>query len=331
MGLWKPTLTPGVDLKGFALTPEEGFVASRLDGSTDLHDLTLLTGMMPDKLDAALARLVGLGAVLPQPGASPPTPAPPPAEASGESEPEPEALSEEDGPEPESLTHRQRYEAVLHALPVDERAAKAQAAEEPDLSAFCFDPVPAVIQALLNNPRFGLTQARLVAAHHRNPVGLEALCARAQLAADGVVRRGLLRNPQLPAGLLRRLYASRRLLDQYKLALSREVPEQTRRTARELLRARFTSGPSEERVELILKTEGRCLTALSGLPLDGKTAAILCGRTYASTTLVQNLARWTAAPPALIAHLLRQDLVRRSSTLRTLLHRHPNAPPESRR
>ncbi len=75
-----------------------------------------------------------------------------------------------------------------------------------------------------------------------------------------------------------------------------------------------------------MKTEGRCLTMLMGLPVDSKTTSQLCSRTFGSTLLVQNLARWSPAPPQLIAHLLKQELVRRSPTLRMLLERHPNAP-----
>ena len=223
-------------------------------------------------------------------------------------------------------THRELYETVLRQLAPDERATRAKAAEEPELSAFCFDPLPAVIHALLDNPRFSLPQARLVATHHRTPSGLEALAARAAFAADAGVRRALLRNPQLSTGLLRRLHGGRRLLEQHKLVVSRDVPEQTRRAAREILRARFSTAEAEERVEVIVKTEGRCLASLAGLPVDGKTAALLCSRTYTSTLLVQNISLWAACPPALIAHLMRQELVRRSPPLKVLLKRHPNAP-----
>jgi hypothetical protein len=227
--------------------------------------------------------------------------------------------------------HRQVYENFLRQFAPGERAAQARAAEEPDLSAFCFDPLPAVIHALVENPRFGLPQARLVAAHHGTPSGLEALVARAAFAADAGVRRALLRNPQLSGALMRRLYGGRRLLEQQKLVDSHDLPEQTRRFARELLRARFATAEAEERVEVILKTEGRCLGSLAGLPVDGKTAALLCGRTYTSPLLVQNISRWAACPPALIAHLLKQELVRRSAALKQLLRRHPNAPSEPHR
>jgi len=308
---WKPSLNPDVELRDLPLTPEEGFVASRLDGLTDLHGLSVVTGLSPERVEAALEKLASLGAVT-RP------------EALDEDEPAPAA-------EEPAGTHRALYESSLRQLPAADRAAKARTAEEPELSALCFDPLRAVVHALLENPRFALAQARLVAAHHQTAAGLEAVAARAAHAADAGVRRALLRNPQLPASLLRRLYGSRRLLEQHKLVVSRELPEQTRRVARELLRARFPAADAEERVELIVKTEGRCLASLAGLAVDGNTAALLCGRTYGSTLLIQNISRWPACPPALIAHLLKQEIVRRSQSLRLLLQRHPNAPAEPRR
>ena len=105
----------------------------------------------------------------------------------------------------------------------------------------------------------------------------------------------------------------------------RDAPEQTRAFARDTLRAAFTQRGAEERVELILTTEGRCLASLVGLTLDGHTTALLCRRTYVSTLLIQNIARWSAAPPQLIAHLRKQDAVRRNPQLKLLLERHPNA------
>jgi hypothetical protein len=47
--------------------------------------------------------------------------------------------------------------------------------------------------------------------------------------------------------------------------------------------------------------------------------------------LVQNISRWAACPPALIAHLMKLELVRRSPPLKLALQRHPNAPAEPRR
>lgn len=310
MADWKPALNPGVDLLALPLTPEEGFVASRLDGATDLHAISVTTGLTKESIGAALEKLLAHGAIS--------RPAEEPAAEDRESEPHTQNAS--------AGIHRKLYETTLRQLTSGERTARAKSALDPELSAFCFDPLPGVVQALLENERFGLVQARLVAAHHRTSTGLEALCARAAVTADLGVRRALLRNPQLPAGVLRRLYGNRRLLEHFKLTSSRDLPEQTRATARELMRTRFATAEAEERIEVIVKTEGRCLMQLAGLPVDGKTAALLCNRTYSSTLFVQNLSRWAVAPGALIAHLLKQELVRRSPALRALLVRHPNAP-----
>jgi hypothetical protein len=335
---WTPKPNLAVDLKRLSLTAEEGFVLSRLDGHTSASQLPALTGFPPERIQAILSRLVAQGALHPAAQAAPeprspevPVLAPSDVQASSESE-EPEESEPIDDEPAEALgNYRQLFETRLHPLTEDERKARARGAEDPELSAFCFDPVPAVIKSVLENPRTGLAHARLIVRHHRNPMGLESVCARASFAADGGVRRWLVRNPQLPLGLFRRLWSGRRLMELHKVTIDRDIPEGTRRTARELLRQRFTTGPSEEKAELILNTEGRSLVSLSGLPVDGKTAALLCGRTYRSPLLIQNIARWSAAPPALIAHLLKQEAVRRQPQLRMLLQRHPNAPADARR
>ncbi len=344
MNDWTPKPNPSARLEKLPLTAEEGFVLSRLDGATPVRHLSALTGFPPERIQAILARLVSQGAVLPAPTAPAPAPRPPPAATRAEApadEPlvrdeEPPASEEDEAPEDAAVevaagNWRQIFERHLHPLPEDERASRARAAEDPELSAFCFDPVPAVIKSVLENTRVGLGHARLIARHHHNPVGLEALCGRAAFAQDSGVRRWLVRNPQLPSGLFRRLWSGRRLMEQYKVAMDRDVPEGTRRTAREVMRTRFNTAPAEERVELILNTEGRVLASLVGLGVDGKTAALLCGRTFRSPMLIQNIARWSAAPPVLIAHLLKQEAVRRQPQLRMLLQRHPNAPADTRR
>ncbi|WP_225411603.1 hypothetical protein [Stigmatella hybrida] len=326
---WTPKPNLAVDLKRLFLSAEEGFVLSRLDGGTAASHLPALTGLPPERLQAILQRLVEQGALQPPPSeqrAAAPPASPPPSQEP----PEASEAPEDEEPLEAQANHRQLFETRLHPLDENTRQARAHAAQEPELSAFCFDPVPAVIKAVLENPRVGLGHARLIVRHHRHPVGLEAVCAKAAFAADGGVRRWLVRNPQLPGGLFRRLWSTRRLMELHKVMVDRDIPEGTRRTARELLRQRFNSGPSEEKVELILHTEGRCLLALSGLPVDGKTASLLCGRPYRSSLLIQNIARWAAAPPALIAHLLKQDAVRQQPQLRMLLARHPHAPTDAR-
>lgn len=330
---WKPAPRADADPFALSLDAEQGYLLSRLDGTADLGDLSALTGLAPERVEALLGDLVRLGAVAPDSAvpasAAVPSPAAedPRADAADTAAEDAEDLA---GEEDEALreaatTHRQRFETLLHPRPVDERAALAARAEEPDLSALCFDPMPAVVASLLENPRFGPPQARLVAAHHRTAAGLEKLGAQAAFARDPGVRRALLQNPLLPGSLFRRLWSARRLMEQYLVVVSREVPEQVRAMARDALRAAFVQRGAEEKVELILATEGRSLTFLAGLTVDGHTTSLLCRRTYVSTLLIQNIARWSAAPPALIAHMRRQDTVRRNAQLRTMLERHPNA------
>ena len=317
-----PRPRAGVDLYALPLDARAGFVLSRLDGQTDLPTLVALTGLSEAEVADTLEHLVVLGALEPpaefQAG-------PPGREAPPEADPEPETEAAPEATEGEATTHRERFETLLRGRGADARAALAKAADEPDLSALCFDPLPEVIHALLENPRFAALQARLVAGHHRTSAGLEALAGRSAFAHDEGVRRALLRNPILPASLYRRLWANRRLHEQYLVALSKEAPESTRTLARELLRATFTARAGDERAELIVATEGRCLALLPTATLDGQATALLCRRTYTSTLFIQNLARWSACPPALVAHLRRQDLVKRNAVLRQMLERHPNA------
>lgn len=331
---WKPAPRPDVDPAELPLDVQQGFLLSRLDGQTDTPALAALTGLEPDTVEALLADLVRLGAVdAPPPSAGAKSAADPvdaaPAKDGESTDDEPTDAEPTDAElqatAERAATHRRLFETALHAQPVDLRVAQARAAQEPDLSAYCFDPMPQVIAAILENPLAGPLHARLVAAHHRTAAGLELLAGRAAFAHDGGVRRALLQNPLLPPSLYRRLWSPRRLLEQYQVMAGRDAPEQTRAAAREVLRASFNQRGAEERVELILGTEGRCLAALVGLTIDGHTTALLCRRTYVSTLLIQNIARWSAAPPPLIAHLRKQDSVRRNPQLKLMLERHPNA------
>jgi hypothetical protein len=306
---WRPVAIPRRDAASLSLTPQDAYVLSRIDGATSVDELAMLTGMSLESVRGILERLVQEGAV-----AEPSAREAPPVEDAG-------VLG---------ATHRQLFETTLHALPVEAREARAATAAEPELSAFCFDPTPRVVRALLGNPRAGLAHARLVAAHHGNAVGLDALAEKTALVQDGEVQRLLLRNPQASVPLVQRLLSRRRLAEVYQTSQSRELPERNRRTAMEALRRRFSETTSEERVELILRTEGRVLAALSGLSLDGRAAVLLCARTVSSVLLVENLARWPATPPTVIAHLLKQPMVVRMPQLRTALKRHPNCPKAER-
>jgi hypothetical protein len=313
---WVPRPSAAERVLGLDLSAREGYVLSRIDGTTDTEQLSHLTGLSTEEVHTILDRLVREGAIEPPGGPSttaearagtPVAPAAPPVE-------------------PPGATHRQLFESQLHPRSENERQRLASVAEEPELSALCFDPVPAVIHRVLENPRTGLAHARLIAANHRNPVGLEALAARSALVGDREVQRLLLRNNQSPETIVRRLLASRTLPQIFESCQSHDLPERHRHTARGVLRSRFSGASPDERVHLILTTEGRALGTLSGLALDGRSVALLCARGTTSALLVENLASWSATPPALIAHLLRLPLVRQSSTLKLLLRRHANCP-----
>ena len=183
-----------------------------------------------------------------------------------------------------------------------------------------------MIHRVLENPRTGLVHARLIAAHHRNPVGLEAVAARPAFLNDREVQRLLLRNIQSSEALVRRLLASRRLPQIYECCQSHELPERHRQTARSILKVRFTAASPEERVDLILTTEGRVLGTLSGLALDGRSVALICGRGVRSTLLAENLGCWPATPPP-CRLLLKHPLVRQAPALKLLLEPAPQLSP----
>lgn len=358
---WRPL--PLADLQGVNLTAEEGFVLSRVGEADSIDALADTTGLGPERVRAILQKLASVGAVVAAQettgseafgeidfdvpaAAAPPVPAeasPPddaaPLEAATQSDVDEEGDdSSEDQAEAGAAnaaevlaSHRARYESRFRAETSDARVAAASSAHDPDLAALCLDPDPRVIAAVLDNPRAGLPHARLVAAHHRTTTGLEFVLRRAEFARDTQVTRMLLRNDQLSDGLLRRLLGSRRLAEIYKVALSRDVPERTRFGSRALLGSRFAQSQADERVELVVRTEGRCLSLLIGQTFDSRTTSLLCRRPYHSVLFIQNLARFSACPPLLLVHLVKQPLVKRQPQLKRMLQQHPNMPSEYRK
>ncbi len=310
-----------LEVQSLDLDPEEGFVLSRLDGSTSVRDLCLLTGLRQERVQGILERLASQGAlehdVAAAPADDPPGPPAPP--------------DDEDLDGPRSRSWRRIFEEELKPLDLDVRLERAAEASEEILRALCFDPSRKVIEALLENPRFGLEHARLVANHHRSSQGLDTLGKHAAFLRDQQVERHLFRNPQTSLRLLHRIYARARMAKVYRLATGHDAAEQVRESARREFRKKFNAGTAEERVKLILDTEARCLTLLVGLSLDAKTAGLLRRRSLTSTLLLRNLARWPATPPPLLVHLMRQPQVKRNPSLRNLVLRHPNAPSELKR
>jgi hypothetical protein len=229
-------------------------------------------------------------------------------------------------PETTSVSLRQLFESRYRELAQDARAHAAGTLPDPDLSALCFDPLPAVIREVLSNPKTGLLHVRLIAAHHTNAIGLQGIATHHAFLMDPEVQRLLLRNIQTPDSMVRNFFASRRLSDIFRFTTSHDLPDRHRDTARDSLRRRYATARPEERVDLLVITEGRTLAAFPGLGLDGGTVALLCARGPLSVALIENLARWPGTPPKLVAHLLKQPLLRQYPSLKQAVRRHPNCP-----
>ncbi|MBI1945895.1 MAG: hypothetical protein HYS27_09375 [Deltaproteobacteria bacterium] len=264
----------------------------------------------------------------------------PPAEAGGDAPAEASDGAPEDEAAPteadaageaEEGNYRKLYETELSKLEAPEREALARSGEDPRLMALCFDPLPAVIRGIFENQRSGPSHARLVARHHRTPQGLDVVMNRAEFLRDAQVQRYLLANTMIQEPQLKRILQPKRLLEIYKVTISRELPDRNRQKARLVMRSKWSASDAEERAALVFTTEGRCLNQLTGLPFDSKTVSMLCSKTYTSSLLVQNLARFGATPPPVLAHLLRQNLVRRQQMLKTLIMQHPNCPSDAKR
>ncbi len=361
------------DVRGMKLTPEEGFVLSRVDGPLSLRELVALTGLEEGRVAEIVSTLAAQGAVEVEGMASRPGPRPRPVgpkkPAAGAPEAELEELpqleevaeleelpqleevqdpaeradhGETASPDPEAdeqdaladvgeREYRKLYERLYRPMERDARAAAAQTVDGGDLLALCFDPEPQIMLAILANPHAGLEHARAIALYHRTSAGLEICARRNEYLSDAMVQRRLLRNPQLPDTVLRRIIHPKMLLEVYKIAIDREIPERSRLKVRELFRKKFVLATADERAALIIKTEGRPFIYLFGCPLDAHTTTILCGKTTYTVLFVQNVARFSAAPPALLAHLLKQPIVRRNQALRKMILQHRNTPAEAKK
>ncbi len=245
------------------------------------------------------------------------------------------AIEAEVDPSPErpeeTREYRKLFEAELRPLSIDERVALAKTATGARLFALCFDPDAGVIEALLDNVATTLEHARLAAFHHRDSRGLESILSRASLAIDPQVNRRLIHNPATSEAMLRRLLGNKRLLEVYRLLLDRDLPERSRLAVRTIFRAKYARAAPEERVELVWATEGRVLALVPDLTFDGRTTQILCTKSFVSVMLIQSLSRFSAAPPALLAHLLRQPMVKRQVHLKNQILKHPNTPSDAKR
>lgn len=349
-----------VDMKALRLSPEEGFVLSRVDAPLSLKDLVSLTGLDESRVVEIVEGLALQGALeldrerAPDregaaPGGSGPADEPSeggPAGELGELDADVAAVVPEEAQEAQEAQEtpqeaekraagdrelRKVYAEQFARLDRDVRVQTARTVGNPELLALCLDPDAQVINAIFNNHAAGLEHARLVAVHHHTHVGLDLVGRRSDILADAHVQRRLLCNPQVPDTILQRVVSPKPLMDVYRISMSREIPEITRAKTRELLQKKFLLAGPEERAALLVKTDGRCLALLVNCALDARTTQILCGRTAYTVLFIQSCARWSACPPALLTHLLKQPLVRQSPGLRKMVLKHPNLPSEAKR
>jgi len=110
----------------------------------------------------------------------------------------------------------------------------------------------------MENPAFSAVEARIIAREHPSGVGLQLLAHNARILADPEVRRRLLRNGHAPTQIITLLLRSKPLATIYQVGISHDVPETTKTFARSELRRAFTERSPDEKVALILKTEGAC-------------------------------------------------------------------------
>lgn len=337
MGRWT-LLKPETTLHRHALTAEERTVLRYLPAAGDLADLADLSDLDVSSLNSMLRGLEDRGLVVEDAGELPEGVVPWEGDAmplgAVSVSPEAEASGEEAEPsqnEQHAADWQRWYMRDFAPLSQDERIAAVERGRGAALCAWCFDPEPRVVAALLGNLEFGPTHARLLARHHRNARGLEFLARHRGLLLDPEVQRRLLQNPQSPSEVLLRLLGGKPLREVYKLSVNHDLPERNRTLIRAELRKKFIQVEPEERAELVLRTEGRALLLLTGCTFDGRTTQILCSKSLVSTLLIGNLARFSATPPALLAKLLQNPVVRRQPQLRTLLLKHPNLPSDAKR
>lgn len=259
-------------------------------------------------------------------------PMPPPSDPDASARAEADADAEEEAAGAEATkNYRKLYQEKFHAMTTDMRVTLARTAQGSDLFALCLDPEPRVIAAVLENHTVGLDHVRMIAFHHRTGTGLEIMARRQDWLRDVQVERRLLRNPMSPEQVTARIMNPKNLLVSYKLMVDREIPELTRTRIRGHFRKKWTTAPPEDRAELMLRTEGRPLIYMSGCTFDARTTQIICGKIIASMLLIQNFAKFPATPPGILAHLMKQNFVRKNPGMRKLLLQHPNMPGEVKR
>ncbi len=252
-------------------------------------------------------------------------------EKADKAEPKDEDLGPVAAEEPALGDARRLYLAKLATLTLDERIELAKTADVGHMRALAYDPVPRVISALMENPGFSVMEARIVAREHPSSVGLQMIAGNSRLLSDGEVRRRLLRNGHVSALIMAALLRGKPLLSIYQVSISHDVPENVKTFARSELRRSFGERSPDEKVALIMKTDGRILMLVVGMALDGRSISMIVGRSAMGPMLIRNFAQWPTTPPPILAHMMKLPQVQRDKSLQQVLLRHPNLPTQFKR
>ena len=226
---------------------------------------------------------------------------------------------------------RKVYLERFTEMDVDARANAARDGDVFTMRCLSYDPMPRVISALMENPNFSVNEGRIIAREHKSGIGLQMLTARARMLADPEIRRRLLRNGHVSQQIIGALLRGKPLLMIYQVGISHDVPENTKTFARSELRRSFGERSPDEKVALILKTDGRILTLVTGVALDGRAISMIVGRSAMSPMLIRNFAQWPTTPPPILVHMLKLPQVQRDKSLQQAILRHPNVPSQYKR
>jgi hypothetical protein len=236
-----------------------------------------------------------------------------------------------DEPAPQLGDSRKLYRETYADMELEQRIALAKTADSLIMRALAFDPVPRVISALMENPNFSVQEARVIAREHPSSVGLGMIASTPRMLADPEVRRRLLRNQHVSTQIMGLLLRGKPLISIYQVSISHDVPENSKSFARAELRRAFSTRDPEEKVALIIKTDGRVLALVVGIGLDGRTISMIVGRTAMSSMLARAFAQWPTTPPPILQAIYKLPQVQRDKSLMQVLLRHPNLPSQLKR
>src|ERR1700722_12673263 len=184
---YKRTERPNSGLMQLGLTPEEGFVLSRLDVALTPAEVVALTGLPHERVTTILTHLAKKGAAASDDPTEatareatselvelgPVDPDEAPTEVSSETEEDRATTADEGLSLAKEPTYRQLYESTYRGIERDVRIGIARTAKDAHLIALAFDPDPSVLRAVLENHESGLVHARIAARHHGTGAGLE--------------------------------------------------------------------------------------------------------------------------------------------------------------